>query len=197
MTIYTALPYPDDKYASLVFERKLKDLESYRFFGKPVNNWKPIKFKWFLKEGQQQASLVYSDIVLVYGAGLDIAVNEKAKNILCDLFGESVQFLPINVAGESHCWYLVNVLNVIPDALDLDKSEFRTRKDGSKGRLIKKVFYEKNIPENSVFVFPESPFSLMIRGEFLEKTLNEYSLTGLNFKPCDSEMNLTSDMQAS
>lgn len=114
---------------------------------------------------------------------MDIAVNEKAKNVFSKAFKNNIEFLPIEVIDESEKWYLINVLNMVSAALDKNKSEYKIKKDGKQGRLIKPVFISNNIPDNSIFIFPEAPSTLMTKGSYFEEVIKENSLTGLSFSP--------------
>ncbi|MBI3898059.1 MAG: hypothetical protein HY308_07155 [Gammaproteobacteria bacterium] len=189
MTIYLLDAVTDDeKHGDLVFVRD-EDARDSRFKGQSKTAWKPVQFEWCLEENQKRKNLVINDFVLVTGAGVDIALNEKAKRILELALGADAEYLPIRVVGEeSESWYLLNIIHRVDNAVDLEKSHYMELSTGK--RLLRRpVFIERNIPDNRVFVYPKTYIEPMVKGEFLKELVAAHNLRGLNFQTCESVEN--------
>jgi hypothetical protein len=188
MTVFRVTPSLAEESASLVFTRELSDNESYRFHAKPIDNWNPITLKWDSNGQAQESSLVHNDVVLIIGAGVDMAVNQKVKDCLFSLLSDYVQFLPVNVVGENEQWYLINITKVIHSAINQEQSKFRTLSNGQKGMLVKAVFNSKEIPRDIVFTFPENTRRFMSSGAMLANAVRDHNITGLEFHECQVDV---------
>ncbi|MBI3896923.1 MAG: hypothetical protein HY308_01345 [Gammaproteobacteria bacterium] len=187
MAIYSVSAATDNpQHGDLVFAYESDSSEnSHVFNGYSKKDWKPIQFMWHLKNNQKRQNLVINDFVLVIGAGTNIAMNKRAKKVLAPVLGDDAEYLPIKVDGEdSEHWYLLNILHRVENALSEELSTYRIRRDGSKGGLRRAVFVEKNIPDNRIFVYPDTYINVKVKGEFLEELVNKHKLTGLHFTPC-------------
>jgi len=185
MAIYKLSAQVDDDYGSLVLTTELSHFNEYRFSGKPAGNWKPITLQWSVNKCTGKPPSKINDVVHVFGAGLDIAVNEKAKCIFAPALGDAAEFLPVTVIGDQeNNWYIINVINVINNALDENKSKFKTLRSGERGPAKKVVFDDSNIPDNNVFVYPHTYSNLMLKGDLLKKSIEDSVITGVEFKKC-------------
>ncbi|MBI3900501.1 MAG: hypothetical protein HY308_19770 [Gammaproteobacteria bacterium] len=178
----------DPKRGTLVFTKEYeeKNEPAYRFGGQPKTEWKPIRLQWFLRKNQKRKNLIIGDFVLVFGAGVNVALNEKAKKVLEPVLGNDAQFLPVEVVGEeTDAWYLLNVVNRIDNSVSVEKSHY-IELPGGKRVLQRPVFNEQSIPENRVFVYPNAYISAIVRGERLKELVVTHKLTGLKFTPCET-----------
>ncbi|MBI3900500.1 MAG: hypothetical protein HY308_19765 [Gammaproteobacteria bacterium] len=186
MTIYSlSAANSGSKEGDLVFARE-QDASNSRFRGMPKKNWKPIQFVWCPDDNQKRKDLVINDFVLVIGAGVDIALNKRAKTILEPALSGDAEYLPIEVVGEgTDPWYLLNVTNRIDDAISLEKSDYMELSNG-KRILTRPTFIEKKIPDNRIFVYPHAYQRAVVKGELLKELVSAHKLTGLNFHLCET-----------
>lgn len=197
MNLYQVNAKLENNCESLVVVGELDSFDQFMFKGDKLEDWNPPLFKW-KDDGKVEAKLrTCEDAVFAFDAGVYMAVNKKTKDILYDPLKKNVQFLPIRVVGESEqSWYLLNIFTRLPNALNSDESEFKVRSNGSKGRLLKAVFNDKNIPSNSAFTYPESLRDFMVKGDFLKNIVEENNLTGFEFQKCKLDSRST-ERQAS
>lgn len=192
MKIFQISAQTGEKYASFISTRDLKAHDEFSFDGSPYENWNPISLKLNLESGRKKESLVFNDAIYVFDIGLNIAINKKAKDILINSgqFKGQAEFLSVDIAGDQNQWFLVNVINPVTQALDIEKSEFRKRRDGSDGGLRKAVFDHQQVTPNSLFTFPQSPWSFMVSDEGLKNLVDENGLTGFEFHECTTSLDL-------
>jgi len=157
------------------------DFSQFHFKGKPQNNWMSVKFEWHSKDDKYRNP---NDFIFVHnGIGLGIVLNEKAKNVLEPVLKDDAEYLPVEVVGDTHSYYLLNIINIVKDALNLEQCQFHTLRSGAFGEITKTVFAENNIPENRAFVYPQSIKLPLFKGELLKNIYEEHQLTGLDFIP--------------
>lgn len=188
MNLYSVSPMLQDDYAKLVHVDETR--EFFHFQGNSANQWRPLTLKWHVKENGSKTSLIVNDIVHVFGAVMDMAVSQKAKDALSEILNNHTEFLPIKIVGEPDTWYLINVTNVVKNALNPEKSQFKVFKSGKRGPVTKAIFEDKNLPESEAFIYPESPENFMFKGELLKNTVKEACLKGFEFQKCrlDTEL---------
>jgi hypothetical protein len=179
MTIYKIQPSTDVDKAGLAFTEEL-DGKSYFFEGKAQANWQELTLSWN-EHDRDISKLEKQDFTLIIGAGVNIVLNDKAKVALESVFNTDVEYLPVNVEGDADSYYLLNVLNVLENALALDKCEFRIRRNGEVGAVKNAVFDEANSPDNRIFIAPQKTTTAMFKGELLKELCIEHGLTGLEF----------------
>lgn len=193
MSIYRLSPKVGDEFAALVLASDLNSHDQFRFAGKAADGWEPITLRWSEVGQRPSDELVTNDVVHVFGAAMDIAVNEKAKQRLQKVFQDQVEFLPVSVMGSGAVsWYLVNVLNIIEKALDERLSVFKKLRNGNLGPVKKAVFDVDCIPMNSIFVYPSTYMNFMFRGDELRESLQSLGLTGLDVQACVTNESLDS-----
>ncbi|MBI3898828.1 MAG: hypothetical protein HY308_11090 [Gammaproteobacteria bacterium] len=189
MTVYLLDTVTNDtKLGKLVFAHEIKpDDDSHQFKGQSKkDNWKPLQFSWRLKPNQKRQNLTINDFVLVFGAGNYIALNEKAKTVLEPALDGDAEYLPIEIKDEqSDRWYLINVIHRLDNVVDYEKSHYMDLVDGSR-ILQRPVFIERNIPNDRVFVYPNTYNRPIAKGEFLKELVAAHKLTGLNFLPAET-----------
>jgi len=184
MSVYQITAKTGENIASLLLDRDLERFDEFLFAGTQLNKWNPINLKLNLESGRKAESLIFNDALYVFDIGVNLVVNEKVKNILIVELKDQLEFLPVNIIESSETWYLINVINSIKSALNRDKSEFRTRRNGSKGALMRAVFSGQDIPADTIFTFPESPWNLLSRGNILKGLIEKNHLTGFEFIRC-------------
>jgi len=185
MAIYKLSAQVDDDCGSLVLTTELSHFNEHRFLGKPAENWKPIVLQWSVDKCTGKPPSKINDVVHVFGAGLDIAVNEKAKRVFEPILGDAAEFLPVTIIGDQeNNWYIINIINVINNALDENKSEFKTLRSGERGPVKKAVFDDSKIPEGNIFVYPYTYSNLMLKGDSLKKSIESSAVSGAEFKRC-------------
>ncbi|MBI3897333.1 MAG: hypothetical protein HY308_03440, partial [Gammaproteobacteria bacterium] len=102
------------------------------------------------------------------------------------VLGNDAEYLPIDVEGEaSGSWYLLNTLHVPNDAIDYDKSHYFTMSTGDR-ILTRPVFVDQKIPNDRIFVYPNSYNRIGVKGDFLKELVFAHKLTGLRFDPCET-----------
>ncbi|WP_444997225.1 imm11 family protein [Aliikangiella sp. IMCC44359] len=183
MTIHRIIPDTKETALSLVFGHEIESNDVSDFaVGQKQIDWKSFELEWNLKSERSTGEFTKNDFILIIGVGVNIALNEKAKTVLESVFKNDAEFLPINVKGDNERYYLLNVLNVVDDALDLKHCEFRIRSNGEMGSIKTAVFDENKIPDNRIFITPYKSTSAMFKGKLLMDTCNKYGLTGLDFR---------------
>ena len=125
MAIYAVYAPVMDGEWSLVLRRSPRLFNGYMFKGKKVIDWQSLTLTWrkaTLKNALQDRP---NDIVHVFGAGMNLVVNQKVVDVFEPLLGDQAQFLPVNIQHESEPWYLINTLIVADHVLDVDASGYR------------------------------------------------------------------------
>lgn len=140
-----------------------------------LSSWHPPKMRWSdEEEGVQVPDIAY------ISPGF-YAFNERATEVLGDLLAEYGELLDLPVEGEQ--WTAFNPTTEI-DCLDQERSEWRIRRSGEKGRLIKPVFLEDKIQGQVIFQIPEKITSAFyVTDAFVERVV-AHQLTGLDFHRC-------------
>lgn len=104
------------------------DINCLRWNGEPkLTTWKTPDLVWFTNEftqGDEQ-----DGDFLKFRGGAPV-VTERVKNLLMLLINSCVEFLPVNVEGETR--YLINIVCVL-DLMDKSKSTFKVYGDGTIG----------------------------------------------------------------
>ncbi|MBP3569141.1 MAG: hypothetical protein J6K04_08255 [Lachnospiraceae bacterium] len=123
--------------------------------------------------------------------GLDLADNmrvstpvpifsEKAKRLVEDLIGDSVEFLP-SVSEEGKFW-LVNVTTVL-DCIDYEKSEvIRFKSSGRIMDIRKFVFLEEEVKNVDMFKIKEIPLQFPCVSDRFKELIESSDLTGFRFR---------------
>lgn len=179
-------------FDTLVFPNDLKsDVQDCNFKGvRQEESWRPIEFQWSGESanniGQKFPQRDRGNFAHVFAGGLKIAGDAKVKEALVSFFEGDVEFLPINIKGDSGDWYLLNVVHIVDKALSLENSKFKIRSNGSIGRLTKAVFDLNTIPDDRVFIYPQWPSDFMVKGDAMKRTVMENGLTGMVFDEYDA-----------
>jgi hypothetical protein len=140
-----------------------------------LSSWKAPEMRWSAKESSSES---IPDITRINPALY--AFNERATQVLGPLLSEYGELLLLPVGGE--VWSVFNPTNVV-DCLDQEKSEWRIKRSGEKGRLIKATLNENKIGDEVVFQIPEKAKSSLFCSNRLLKLVSDNQLTGLNFNP--------------
>lgn len=104
--------------------------------------------------------------------------NQKAKDILEEHIGSSVEFLPLDYKEENI--FLLNVTQLIP--LDIENAEVVYFPDNVRILDIEKYdFKEKDIDNAMIFTAKEKPLLDILVTEKFKQIVEENNLTGLKF----------------
>ncbi|QHE53681.1 imm11 family protein [Pontibacillus sp. HMF3514] len=148
--------------------------------GKFIEEWnKDITFYYHPKEGSIATDYLANDL------GWFI-VSSKFKNILENMDGISIQFLPVNIINSyDHSqlsgYYVANILTVL-DALNLEGSDYSVIDlDDEKFYNVKKYAVSKNrINQKNVFKLKGDEIPVFISGVIKEQ-IEEELVTGCDF----------------
>lgn len=129
MTIFLFTLAPEGyKELDLPDGQSYADINCLRWNGEPkLTTWKTPDLVWFTNEftqGDEQ-----DGDFLKFRGGAPV-VTERVKNLLTPLINSCVEFLPVNVEGETR--YLINIVCVL-DLMDKSKSTFKVYGDGTIG----------------------------------------------------------------
>ena len=174
-------------YATLVFSNDLNETDNDCSFKgiRQGTEWISPEFEWQFDDtsGKAREKANFSH---VFAGGINIAADQTAKEALSLEFGEDIEFLPMNIKDENEDWFLINIVNDIPEALSLEHSKFKMRSNGTFGRLLKAVFDSSKIPEDRPFVYPQWVNAFMFKGEKLKTVLSEKKMTGVTLDEHES-----------
>jgi len=91
------------------------------------NNWVVPRLSWFKKGFMAEYDSVAD---FTFFAGGAIAVSNRAKEVLSELFGGQAEFLPSIGPDQNNSWSILNVVNVV-DIMDASKSIYEVYEDGA------------------------------------------------------------------
>ncbi len=135
-------------------------------------SWHPPKMRW----SEPENSITTPDIAYI-SPGF-YAFNEKAMSVLGDLLADHGELLDLPVEGEA--WIAFNPTTERA-CLNKNKSEWKVRRNGQRGRLIKMVFDEEKIENTAIFQIPElNQTDFFVTDEFVQLAVVN-QLTGLSF----------------
>lgn len=162
-----------DEYDNLVPLQKFTVEEIQSFDGRRhSDNWKPIQVMRMEPEKKLELSDAPGFIIPVF--------SKKALECLHPLIKNEVEVLPLNF--EEREYFGINVIRVL-DAIDYEKSIYKTFRDGKRIMAFKKYFFIPDKIKNvSIFkIKDEKTRYAFVSDEF--KTIVEINkLTGFKFK---------------
>lgn len=175
----------DFAYATLVYSEDLADSDNDCCFNgvKQGAGWKSPLFEWQSEVESSGKVREKGNFAYVFAGGLNLAADNKARELLEQQLGEDIEFLPLEIKDEEGKWFLLNVTHVVENALSLENSKFKIRGNGSLGRLTKAVFDAANIPDDRPFVYPQWINAFMFKGDKLKALVEDNDLVGLSFDP--------------
>ncbi len=167
------------RYASLVHNGEISSTKEFNDFGgvRQLPRWKSVAFRWESADVENRTPV--GNFAYIFSGGINFAVDQKTKELLTSICENEIEFLPIEVLGDDDQWYMINIINVVEKALSLENSQFKIRPNGRFGRLTLPVFSDRNIPEESIFIYPQRMRDFMVKGEKLRKLIDGNDLTGV------------------
>jgi hypothetical protein len=115
-------------------------------------------------------------------------VSTDLKNIISELT-EHVQFINVKITNEItqnvlNTYYICNILNVVPDALNLEHSTYftiNTTKTGEVHVIMKYAVNQDKLKSEHIFKLPENYNIPLFVSEVFKKKVKEKNITGLDF----------------
>jgi len=162
-----------DKYDNLMPEKEFTVQEIQSFDGrKHLDNWNPIKVKRMEPEKKLELSDAPGFLFPVF--------SQKAIDCLFPLICDNVEILPLEFDEKQY--YGINVICVL-EAIDYEKSEYKTFRDGKRIMAFKKYAFLADIVEkNSMFkISDEKTRYVFVSNEFKE-LVECNDLAGFKFK---------------
>ncbi len=138
--------------------------------------WEPLELQWVYDDQDKANGL--PDIAL-WRAG-QYACSERALQLIKDVVGDSCEFLPVRVDGES--WYAIHVLTTI-DAIDRKLTIFNYRKNGeiNRTRRFQKLVLRSEVSSGyGLFHVKDAGLHTYCNDAFYE-AVGTGDLTGLTF----------------
>jgi hypothetical protein len=137
-----------------------------------LSSWNPPKMQWSEKE----SSITTPDIAYI-SPGF-YAFNEKAVAVLGELLTNNGELLELSVGGEQLMAFNPTILQ---NCLDQNRTEWKTRRNGERGRLLKPVINTDNYDGAEIFLIPETKSSTFyVSDKFVERVITN-ELSGLEF----------------
>lgn len=171
------LTFDAEHHRLLVPERE-EDLDGSNLWidgSRKLSSWRTPEMRYSERQGQETVA----DIAQITPGFF--AYSEKAVEALGSLLRDSGELLPFAVEGAS--LFAFNPQNEI-NCFDEAASEWRIRRDGSKGRLVKVALDTSKVaPSVGVFQVPELIQTHVFATEKFRETYFKNGLTGLIFEP--------------
>jgi len=137
-----------------------------------LSSWNPPKMRW----SDPEDNISIPDIAYI-SPGF-YAFNEKSIEVLGELLAQYGELLELPVDGE--LWMAFNPTTE-RDCLDHNKTEWKIRRNGERGRLIKPVMVESAYANSAIFQVPETIKSTFyVTDEFMQLVVTN-QLKGLEF----------------
>lgn len=162
-----------DKYDNLIPLRDFTVEEIQSFDGRrQLSHWKSIK----VKRMESEKGLELSD-----APGFTFPVfSRRAVECLESLISNNVELLPLDFnEGE---YFGINVISVL-DAIDYEKSIYKTYRDGKRIMAFKKYVFLPNLVENiSIFKISDEKTRYAFVSDEFKQTVEMNNLSGFKFK---------------
>lgn len=148
-----------------------------QFNGNPLRGrWVPLAVKVLPPEGQRKRRA--TDFPSF--AAMAPVLSERAWEILRPLIEPGVEALPL-LCADTGPLYILNVINLVPDALDFASSEIDRLDDGLIVWIHKHVLRRRAIAGRHMFKLAEDPLGeVIVSGDF-RRTVEQHGLAGLAF----------------
>ncbi|MDD6400558.1 MAG: hypothetical protein PUG10_02970 [Lachnospiraceae bacterium] len=162
-----------DTYDNLIPIRDFTVEEIQSFDGRShLSNWKPIK----VKRMEPKKGLALSD-----APGFIIPVfSKRAVNCIGPLISKNVEILPLDFNEREY--FCINVITVL-NAIDYEKSLYKTYRDGKRIMAFKKYVFIPNIIENvSIFKISDEKTRYAFVSDEFKQTVEKNKLLGFKFK---------------
>lgn len=166
------LDFELDEFDNLVPIRELSIDEIQSFNGSSkLMQWQPLTVKKMEDKEISNAPGFYSHIPVF---------DKTALDILRDLIEDSAEILPL-ICSEGE-FYAINVTDVL-DAIDYNKSEFKTFRDGKRiMRFMRYEFVKKVVEGRHLFKIVDEPLRRpFVSDEFRQRVI-ENNLKGIKFE---------------
>ncbi len=174
--------YENDEHYINCDEPHIGDMDEYCVSnGKKIDNWQDVSFGYNSREG---------NIVSDYVANLFrwFLVTNYFVDSVADIFNEqNVQLLPVTLIDKSGCkenitCQVVNILDVIDDALDLDNSKYDFFElDDERILSVEKYALKKeNIKNHDLFRIKDDTIPIFV-SEKIKKIIVEKEMKGFVF----------------
>lgn len=165
----------NEKYDYLVWKHKedvKKIVQSYYFNGESlITNWTPI-------EVEADDDICIGDS-LYLSTGIQV-LNKHAIKCLYNFLLKSTEILPIKYYKGDY--YIVNVLKVLADCIDYNKSEYkRFKSSGRIMRFIKFEFITENVKRHDIFKIDDLKRSHIFVSDNFRNAVIQNDLTGFKF----------------
>lgn len=144
-------------------------------YGKPLSvKWSVSQFEWNVEDGTVERDFfLYLGYILV--------CNVKAKSAIEQKMSDGIEFLQIDVEGES--LYFINILSVANGALNLRRSKVDYFKDKTTIKSIREYAFNAGFNYTSLFTIPEIAAGLFATESF-KGIVESNNLIGLDFQEC-------------
>lgn len=140
---------------------------------KKLSSWKAPQVHWSAQENDNEKT---PDIAYL-NPGF-YAFNEKALSVLRNILEENGELLPLPIKGEQ--WMAFNPTNEI-DCIDSEETEWKIRRSGDKGRILKLVLNESDCKDAAIFQIPETNKNSFYISEDFVNIVTVNQLTGIEF----------------
>lgn len=178
MNIYEIMFYGDSP-KNPPFICKMKEEEECSKFqlGMPYKKEKEIEIK-IIQSGLKDNFIKNTQELLI--------IDEKVKGIMDSAKLEDIQYVPITI--EKQEYYILNIMKMIFDSLDLKKSVVMTfphdfpneKVRGEIGTIWKTVLYKNKI-QGHIFRISEYPSNIFV-DEYFKDLIEKNGLTGIDFQ---------------
>lgn len=172
MYLFSIMP---ETYKSLVIpeEDGYITYDCLRWAGRPKSEtWKVPTVAWLDDEFTSDSAEIADFIA--FGGG-PVALSDRAYNVLKNLFGDQVEFLPVNGPSADDSWLLMNVINVL-DIMDVSKSKYEIYHTGEVGDVSHAHINEPK-PDNHIFLV-QGNFPLIFIDQETKDVIESAGLTG-------------------
>lgn len=119
---------------------------------KKASDWEPPAIEWFADNSRNLDKYKEPDISYCTPGSYILA--PRAAELLRPVVSDVAELLPIPFQGET--WYFMNVFNQI-DAMDKERSRYKTYSTGERGWLEKPAFFADKVPHAKLFIVPQAP----------------------------------------
>lgn len=168
-----------DKFDNLIPMRKFTVEEIQSFDGRShLSQWKPLQ----VKRMEPEKGLDLSD-----APGFTLPVfSRRALDCLAPLINKNAEVLPLDFNEKEYS--AINVITVL-DAIDYEKSIYKTYRDGKRIMAFKKYAFLPDVIENvSIFKISDEKTRYVFVSDEFKQTVEKNNLSGFKFKPVwDSE----------
>ena len=161
-----------DQFDNLIPEREFTVDEIKSFDGRShLNKWNPIK----VKRMEPEKGLDLSD-----APGFNIPVfSRKAMECLYPLISNNVEILPLDF--DEGDYFVINVTTVL-DAIDYEKSVYKTFRDGKRIMAFKKYAFIPEVVKNtSIFKISDEKTRYAFVSDEFKQIVEKNNLTGFKF----------------